>query len=168
MSEQQLRALLIHASDFAETVFRKKGEVAPMWHAIRANGEQIIEAHPMWLGKDLANGLIRAQFDLLDVVRYIYIGEAWTLVRQTGLAKVPGEIEQIKRTGIADHPDRVEVVMIQGEDKEAGQIIALREIIRTGKKPKLGPLEFTFEPGSEAGSSEGRMVGMLPARGTKQ
>jgi hypothetical protein len=166
MSEQELRELLHHASGFAEKMIARKGELSPMWHAIRANGEQFIEPHPM-MEKDMANALIRAQFDLLDVVRYIYMGEAWTLVRQAGLPSSAAELASIKSDGISKHPDRVEVVMIQGEDKDAGQFMALREIIRTGNKVKLGPLEITHWPG-DGGSSEGRMVGMLPQRGTKQ
>jgi hypothetical protein len=65
---------------------------------------------------------------------------------------------------LADHPDRVEIVILSGEDETAGWCTARRVIIRPQHgKPYLGPLEIdVFEV------SEGRMVGLLPQRGTRQ
>lgn len=169
MSESELRRMLNYASEFCEHHFTKKGEIAPMWHAITSCGETIIEQHPVHLGKDMAAAMIRMFFDLRDVVRYVYIGEAWTLERMIR----PEEQEEIFRKGISEHPDRVEVVQLQGEDREYGQIIASRKIIRpkTGK-PSLGPLQMVndlpFIPRGAHVQSEGRMVGMLPVRGTMQ
>jgi hypothetical protein len=169
MSERELRRMLDYASEFCDRQFAKKKEIAPMWHAITAAGETIIEPHPTYLGKDMAAAMIRAFFDMRDVVRYVYIGEAWTLNRMIR----PEEQEEIFRKGLSEHPDRVEVVQIQGEDHEYGQIIASRAIIRPGiGKPHLGPLEMIndlpFIPRGAAVQSEGRMVGMLPVRGTRQ
>ncbi|RXG91607.1 hypothetical protein [Bradyrhizobium zhanjiangense] len=169
MSERQLRKMIDLASDFCDRTFDVKGEIAPSWHAITATGDRIIEPHPMFFGKDLAAALIRALFDLRDVVRYVYVGEAWTLNRIIR----PEEQEEIFRKGISEHPDRVEVVQIQGEDSQYGQIIAARNIIRPeGRKPYLGPLQFVndlpFIPQGAAVQSSGRLVGMLPVRGTRQ
>jgi hypothetical protein len=169
MSERELRRMLDHASGFCDMAFAKKGEIAPMWHAITSTGGTIIEPHPTYLGKDMAAAMIRAVFDYADVVRYVYVGEAWTLQRMIR----PEEHEEIFRKGLAEHPDRVEVVQLQGEDHEYGQIIGQRKIIRpAGGKPYLGPLQMIhdlpFVPQGATVQSEGRMVGMLPVRGTRQ
>jgi hypothetical protein len=58
------------------------------------------------------------------------------------------------------------VVQIQGEDRDYGQIMAHRRIIRPPhRKPYLGPLKMTMTGESV---SEGRMVGLLPVSGTVQ
>src|SRR3981189_715552 len=124
MSERELRRMLDHASGFCDMAFAKKGEIAPMGHAITSTGGTSIEPHPTYLGKDMAAAMIRAFFDYEDVIRYVYIGEAWTLQRMIR----PEEREGIFRKGLAEHPDRVEVVQLQGEDHEYGQIIAQRKI----------------------------------------
>ncbi|UPK03084.1 hypothetical protein [Bradyrhizobium sp. 170] len=169
MSERELRRMLDYASDFCEHHFAKKGEIAPMWHAITSDGQKLIEPHPTYLGKDMAAATIRIFFDLRDLIRYVYIGEAWTLNRLIR----PEEEEEIFRKGISEHPDRVEVVQLQGEDRDYGQIIASRDIIRPAKgKPYLGPLTMVNDlphvPQGATITSEGRMVGMLPVRGTRQ
>jgi hypothetical protein len=169
MSERELRRMLDFASDFCERQFAKKGEIPPMWHAITSAGETLIEPHPVFLGKDMAAAMIRTFFNLRDVIRYIYIGEAWTLSRMI----TPEEQAEIFRKGISEHPDRVEVVQLQGEDHDYGQLIASRQIIRPEHgKPRLGPMTLVNDlphvPRGATATSEGRMVGMLPVRGTLQ
>jgi hypothetical protein len=168
MSEKELRRMFNRASWFCEDHFAKHGEIAPMWHAVTASGDGFVELHPCCLGKDLAMAMIRALFDVKDVVRYIYIGEAWTLGRMIKQE----ELDAIMRDGIANHSDRVEVVQLQGEDNACGQIVGQRRIIRPDRgKPYLGPLEMVIDlipHGATLGSSEGRMVGMLPVRGSRQ
>lgn len=169
MSEKQLREMLDYASCFCEKHFAMRGEIAPMWHVITSKGETLIELHPTQFSKDMAAAMIRAWFDLVDAVRYVYIGEAWTLNRMIR----EEEQAEIFRNGIAEHPDRVEIVQLQGEDRDYGQIIMSRDIIRPKKgKPYLGPLQGINDlPHIPAGAhvqSEGRMVGMLPVRGTRQ
>ena len=80
MSEKQLRDLIAYASDFCEKEFARKGAILPMWHAITSAGKNMIE-RPQFADKDLAVAMIRALFDLADVVRYVFIDEAWTLKR---------------------------------------------------------------------------------------
>jgi hypothetical protein len=169
MSERELRRMFDQASAFCERRFAQTGEIAPMWQAITSDGDVLIEPHPTFLSKDNAAALIRALFDLRDVVRYVYVGEAWTLNRMIK----PEEQEKIFREGISEHPDRVEVVQIQGEDRECGQLIGARDIIRPeGRKPYLGPMVMVNDlphiPRGATIQSEGRMVGMLPVRGMRQ
>ncbi|WP_166304646.1 hypothetical protein [Bradyrhizobium sp. 2S1] len=169
MSETRLRQMFDRASQFCEAHFAAFGEITPMWHAVTSSGETIIEQHPGYLGKDIAMVVIRAFFDAKDVVRYVYIGEAWTLDRMIE----PGEQEAIMRDGLTNHPDRVEIVQLQGEDHECGQIMGQRKIIRPESgRPYLGPLQMVidlpFVPDGATMQSEGRMVGVLPARGMRQ
>ncbi|WP_338822091.1 hypothetical protein WDM22_38390 [Bradyrhizobium septentrionale] len=140
-----------------------------MWHAVTSEGETIIEQHPGYLGKDVAMVLIRAFFDAKDVVRCVYIGEAWTLKEMIK----PEEADAIIRDGLENHPDRVEVVQLQGEDHECGQIMGQRKIIRPESgRPYLGPLQMIidlpFMPAGAHVQSDGRMVGILPVRGMRQ
>jgi hypothetical protein len=170
MSEKQLRQMFDRASQFCDAHFASRGEIAPMWHAVTSTDEHLIEAHPTFLGKDLAMVMIRVFFKATDVVRYVYIGEAWTLSRLIE----PGEEEAIMRDGLENHPDRIEIVQLQGEDNECGQIMGQRRIIRPESgRPCLGPLEMigdlpSVPDGARLSHSEGRMVGVLPARGTRQ
>jgi hypothetical protein len=168
MSEKQLRELLAFTSGQCDKIFARNGVIYPMWHAVTSTGESFIETPP-FDDKDLAVAMIRALFDLKDVVRYVFVDEAWTLNRMIR----PEEDENIRREGIANHPDRVEVVMIQGEDRDCGQIMLHRDVIRPAKgKPYLGPLQslddLSFMPQGASVQSEGRMVGLLPVRGTRQ
>ena len=81
----------------------------------------------------------------------------------------PGELEWIDRHGVRNHPDRVEVLMFQGEDRDAGQMSMQRKIIRpANSKARLGPPDWLFDKNTHNIQSEGRMVGLLPVRGTKQ
>jgi hypothetical protein len=141
-----------------------------MWHAVTAKGDNLIQPHPVLFDKDAAMEMIRLWFNLMDVIRYVYISEAWTLERPD---ISEAELAKIDREGLANHPDRIEVVQIQGEDSEYGQIVAHRLIIRPRTdKPHLGPLKTEIDiPGVPIGArvqSEGRMVGLLPVRGTVQ
>lgn len=167
MSEQQLRELVAFASDFCERMFSAKGQIHPMWHAVTSSGEQFIET-PMFADKDLAVAMMRALFDLKDVVRDVFIDEAWTVTRLL----TEEEYETVQRTGLANFPGRAEIVMIQGEDRDAGQLIAHRDIIRPPKgKPYLGPLQTADDlgliPHGARVQSGGRMVGLLPVRGAR-
>jgi hypothetical protein len=169
MSEKELRKMLEYASGFCEKTFTRCGEVAAMWHAVTASGKEFVERHPMELGKDLASALIRAQFELEDVVRYIFISEAWTVEKRTKDKALQEEVLNAARSGkLHQYPGRLEIVQLQGEDLECGQILAQRKIERpSGRKPFLGPLEILVEPKSGI-ESRGRMVGMLPVRATRQ
>jgi hypothetical protein len=166
VSEQDLRAMIDYASKFCERMFAKTGEISPMYHAVASNGEHFFSP-ALSADKDIGVAMIRALFDLRDAVRYIFIDEAWTLDKPL---TDPVELDWINRHGIRKHPQRVEVVMIVGEDRDAGMISARRRIIRPKKgRAHLGPLEITTDVGGDKTvQTEGRMVGLLPVRGPRQ
>jgi hypothetical protein len=111
--------------------------------------------------KDVSAAVVRRMFEAADVVRCVFFDEAWTCDRLLS----EDEVEVVKRVGLANMPDfpgRIEIVMFLGEDIEAGQLMATRNIIRPKiGKPHLGPLTFA----REGGFTSGRFAGMLPVRG---
>jgi hypothetical protein len=168
MSEKQLREMLAQASDFAAKRFAQKGVLYPQYNMVTSAGEHLHELGPS-TDKDTAVAIIRAFMEIKDVVRYVFLDEAWTLYKLIQ----PAEFERIDREGLRNHPERVEIVMFQCEDADWGQITAHRLIHRpAGRKPYLGPLvtldELAHLPPGSVIQSEGRMVGLLPQRGTRQ
>lgn len=163
MSERMLREMITSASQTCEETFAEEHEIKPMFHAFTADGNYIVLSPP-FEDKDLDMAMIREMFKIQDVVRYVFMVEAWTLSRTLSI----DEAEETGKRSICDHPERVEIVMIQAEDHEAGEIGAIRPIIRpVNTDPYLGPLEIVMEPG-KGEIRKGRMVGLLPVRGTKQ
>jgi hypothetical protein len=167
MSEKDLREMIELASKASELSFKQTGMVAPTWYAIAAGGD-LFELPPPHPNKDLALVMVRAFFEIRDVVRYVFVDEAWTILRRVDDSELASIVDQ----GVAAHPDRVEVVAIMGEDRDAGLLAAHRRIMRpSGKRPYLAPLEMVVDlphvPEGATFQSSGRMVGLLPARGTR-
>jgi len=156
-----LRDFIIKTDAKVTQIFDNAGEILPMWHSITESGEHKIVPSPPF-DKDIAALLMRAYFELNDVVRYVFVNEAWQLYAPAGFSD--DELHEIARHGLSDHPNRIEALMYQAED-ETGMLTAQRVITRpgNGNRPKLGPLEFM-----EPAHFEGRFVGMLPMRGTLQ
>jgi cob(I)alamin adenosyltransferase len=162
MSDQDLRHMITLASEGCELSFNQTGIVAPTWYAITAVGA-LLELPVPHLDKDIAAAMVRAYFKLHDVVRYVFVTEAWT-VSQSNVEDVEALVKKIEERGAAAHPDRVEVVIIAGEDRDAGELIAHRRIVRPRQgRAYLAPLEML----EKAIESRGRMVGLLPAHGTR-
>jgi hypothetical protein len=159
----KLREMIEHASAWAEKRFAKTGEIAPIWHAIKADGQDLVLPAPPGLSKDLATVLARAVFEVENVERCVLINEAWTArgIGEEATQRVQAWLDT-HNGSIHDYPDRVEVVMFVGEDASEGMITAHREIKRPKNgKPRLGPLQFL----EGFSSVQGRIVGMLPRRG---
>ena len=106
--------------------------------------------------KDLSIALIKAWFELNEIDRYVYIDEAWIVDdrrNQLGL-----DLDEVRRTGVRNHPDRREIVMFSAENRRGEQLTAKRFILRPEiGKPTLSPLDID-KPYEH---SEGRMVGLL-------
>lgn len=162
MTQTDLRQMIEIASSYAENAFARVGIVAPIWHLVTADGEHVVMPAPDVDDKDIAAMLMRAAFELHDVVRYVCIHEAWTVEGRT-----PDEIAKIgawiaEHGSVGEYPDRIECVMMCGDDVDAGQMTGRRRIIRErGRKPRLGPLIIDDLIGVQ---SEGRLVGMLTRR----
>lgn len=159
MSAADLRKMIDSASDVCSEMFAQNGEIGPMWHAVTRTGENFLTPHPRTVDKNTAAAMMRALFELRDVVRCLFISEAWIGEShdETGIKKLNAWVDEYG--SLEDYPDRVEVVAFMAEDIETGQLTARRRIERGGGKLKLGPLEVDDLIGYE---SSGRIVGMLP------
>jgi hypothetical protein len=158
MSATELREMIEIASESAEEQFARRGCVPAVWSAVTAKGEYMI-IEPPHRDKDTSMFLLRVLFEIKDVIRCLFIDEAWTARGGEALRQW---VEQ--HGDIHTYPGRIEVIAFLGEDSEGGMINAHRRIIRGAGKPKLGPLEYL----EDFTQSEGRLVGMLPRRSTVQ
>jgi len=155
-----LRQFVEYVARRAEYLFKKQGALSPMYHAIDAEGNNYVLPGPPGT-KDQAVAQVRSFLKACRAVRVAFIDEAWVIDAETS----PGvDVEKIYREAdsIRNHPARIEVVIVSGEDANEGLLMATREIIRHGNKATLGKLKFM-----EGGQSEGRMVGLLPASGSR-
>lgn len=156
-----LRAFITETDRKIVAIFNATGVIHPMWHSVNAAGEHRVIAAPPTPDKDVAAALMRCYFELENVVRYVFVDEAWTIYLPI---ERDNELPEIMQRGLAEHPDRIEVLMYQAESDDGAMVAAHRTILRRPHgKPRLGPLEFI-----ESKIREGRLVGMLPRRGTVQ
>ena len=170
MSEQELRGMFAIVSQWARWKFEKCGQIHPMWHAVTASGVEFVTPR-LHDHRDLCVAMIRALFRARDVVRYIYVDEAWMVIRPR--CETPDEQARLDREGISNDPARTEIVLMSGEDIVCGQLMAHRLIIRPDHgKPHLGPLQWTGDglpnPRGVPSQYEGRMIGLLPMQGSVQ
>jgi hypothetical protein len=157
----ELAALIERASGAAAEIFCEAGEVLAMYHVVLRDGRELVLPAPPG-PKDLGIRIMRAAFAALDVTRYVFIDEAWML--DGGVAAA--DLARVQREGIRAQPGRIEVLMF-GAEGASGMLLARRRILRPeGAKPELAALDF-FSMGDGVALS-GRMIGLLPARGTRQ
>jgi hypothetical protein len=109
MSNNPLVELIEGASSAAEPTFMKTGRFPPTWLMVTAEGQQIFSG-PLSNHKDFGVALIKALMLFHKVVRYVFVDEAWILDRRDGTIE-PGELARINRDGLADHPERQEILM---------------------------------------------------------
>jgi len=149
-----LKELIMFASANGEAIFRRTGQLLPMWHAIKANGENLVLSQPND-DKDTAVGMIKALFELENVETYVFLSEAWILhTTKERDPVIPGSLEY--------HPDRREAIMFTAENRDGESQTARRFILRPEHgKAKLTPLVFDDMGNIQ---SSGRMVGLLDRR----
>lgn len=132
VSPDELLALL---SQFAETSFEDEGIVAPLFHAVTEDGEQMIYMTPWGDGKSKARILkeLRKQFAKKRVVRYGVVSEVWLAGYDPSTPMVVPSARQ----------DRQEAVLI-ATVAPPEIVLARRDIVRPwdGSKAHLRPLAF--------------------------
>jgi hypothetical protein len=156
------REMIEIASRNASLIFMKDGELLPIWECHARDGEVFVIGTP-WGDtdeKDKVSEAMRAIFKKRDVTSYVYICEAWFRF----FSQDEGGLDRAWKQGLSEDPQRCEALVFTAED-ETGQLMAHRVIERDANgKPSLKPLEFQ----DTVSQSEGRFVGMLPARGKLQ
>ncbi len=151
-----LRSMIRFASDRAETIFRKTGEITGMYHAITKSGEHMVLTQPPG-SKDASVAIVKLWMQINDVDRYVYINEAWILEVRSP-QPIP-DANKLASEGVHDHPDRREVVMFSAENRAGGLLLGMRYILRPEMgRPKLSPLKIED---MTSGTNVGRMVGLL-------
>jgi hypothetical protein len=152
-----LKEIIQHLGEKCEWFMAQQGFVTPMYHIVTRDGFHLILAPPD-KNKNIAVEKIRILLKLVDAVLYGFCDEAWMA------SYTPEEVQDPTIARPEDRPNREEIVLIQAECEREGELTARRKIIRTkGKPPVLGPLEI-----DRYDQSSGRMVGILPQRGTVQ
>jgi len=146
------------------SVFDMHGEILPMYHIVKRNGDEFIMPPPQNIEKmleakgvtvtqdeikDLSISIMRKFFEEADVVRYAFFDEAWIVENAT--------------SGIRpkEHPDRKEIILLSVEDENQGLMMAQLAIIRIpNAKPFLGPMQI-----DDSKLVSGRLAGLLPHKG---
>jgi hypothetical protein len=104
--------------------------------------------------KEINAMVVRALF--ANVQRYIYVAEVWYVEDKK-------DEEANDEAPPREHPDRKEAILFMAEDRMSGGVFGIRFIDRTGKRPKLKPLEV-----DRPTAIGGRLVSMLtPMNGTQ-
>ena len=151
-----LKELIRFANKNAETIFRRTGELLPMYHAITAGGEQMIIPQPNE-DKDVSVALIKMLFAEHRVETYVFMSEAWML--DTTKQALQPDIRKVMQNGLQHHPDRREIVAFAAENRRGESQTASRFILRPEHgKATLAPLKMDDMSNR---TSEGRMVGLL-------
>lgn len=150
------------ARDNAARIFKKTGEVLPMWHAIDGNDEHMLIPTP-WDSReekeDIVAGL-RVLFEVAKVQRYAMVCEAWIVE-----VKIKdNDINEVYNTIPSKHPDRREVVRIVVEDRNGKMLSGQYFILR----PEHGPPTLSpFHTNSDDCDFGGMMSNMLGTERTK-
>jgi hypothetical protein len=148
----ELTKMIEDASRLVARGFRKHQDVIPQYHALAGDGEWFSFATPAKNAheKDINAMMVRALFADRSVQRYIYVAEIWTCDWE-------GDENDAHSGSLEFHPRRKEAVVFIAEDRLCGSVLGLRYIDRTGRRPKLKPLEI-HSGGEMAG---GRFASML-------
>ena len=156
-----LKELIKFVSPLAEKIFRQTGQLQPMWHAVTALDQTLIIPQPA-ADKNLAAALIRLEFKVRNVDHYVFMSEAWIL-NATKSDISARDLRAIASEGLAEHPDRREIIMFSAENSRGETLTALRYILRPEHgRAKLSPLTIDDMAGVK---SEGRLVGLLERKG---
>jgi len=157
-AEQLIRVI----SEAASKLFLQAGSIPMLMHFPAPHSDQVLVVPlPTTDGasKDLAAGFMRYALAEADAEWVVCVTEAWVLKVVT--ADAAQAIKDAADGGIADHPQREEILHLQMETTTLGCISAVREIHRDAAgKPSLGPLVI-----HDMDSYEGRFIGLLPNKG---
>lgn len=156
-----LEELYAKQIDFCRKIFDDCGEVQPMWVGQSEEGEiyPITSVFGSPEEKEATAMALKEIFNKFDVVRYVSMLESWMVVADSNT--YDPETDAMP----SQHPDRMEVILIVGEDGDT-EIIGYFKIIREeGKKPSLSKFE---RKSGEGFSSLGTFSELLPRKNAKR
>src|SRR6187551_1372717 len=99
-----LRKFVEYVASRAEYLFKKQGQLSPMYHAIDADGNNYVLAGPPGT-KDEAVAQVRTFLKACGAVRVAFIDEAWVIDAEKSASV---DVDKIYREGnsIRNHPAR--------------------------------------------------------------
>jgi hypothetical protein len=155
-----LEELYAKQIEFCRKIFDECGEVQPMWVG-QSNDNELYPISAVFGSpeeKEEIGETLRAIFKRFDVIRYVSMLDSWMVISEKD-KYVPG-------TRPSEHPDRIEVILITGEDGE-NEIFGYFRIIRgeEGEKPRLS--EFKRNNGSGF-MSLGTFSALLPRQNNRE
>jgi hypothetical protein len=119
----------------ASELFERTGSVSPIWLIEMPEGENDVIVSGEFTGNASKNAIaaaIREKFGG-TATRIIFISEAW-------IREMKGPYDGIAPS---EHPDRIEVIHLVGEDRDGGQVSISRTIDRSSGTAKLLPPEVS-------------------------
>lgn len=150
-----LEDLLKHGAEFAADCFKKAGGLEPMWICQTMAGELIIVGGEMpdhmGSGRDKLALVLKKVFHEHNVVRYVFMTEAWSYEG----TEMPASIKA--GASIESHPDRRELISLAGEDKSGKHLIGAMYILR----PEQGPAKLSEFKIFASGHVGGRFARLL-------
>lgn len=110
-------------------------EAHPVWFILDANNELTIMMTPFdGEGvKEMVFKMMRGRLKEMDAVAYVFLSEVWTVKRNKGAVDLD--------TPPSEQPDRIEALMLQGNDLRNNQLMWIAEIKRDGDKRKISEPE---------------------------
>lgn len=141
-----------HHAEFSARVFNDLGSLTAMWVAQTKDGMIMPIMAPL-ADKDQILMAIKMLFREKQVIRYVFMTEAWILESKT--KEIP---ESIKRgAAVSSHPDRREIIMVTAEDRDGTQLMGHMYILRPEHgKPTVSPFKLL-----DGFANEGRFAKLL-------
>lgn len=157
--ELSFQQLFEAARDNAKRLFLESDnyEVAPLWHAISGDNENMLIMTPWYSNEEKAETVVglRMLFAAAQVKRYAFICEAWTV-------HVPIGMDWREEMPPSQHPDRREVLRIMVEDRNGQRKSGSYFILRPEHgPPTLSPFHED-DPGWDFGGPMSGMLAPLP------
>jgi len=154
MTPSQAKELIEKVAKVTEQAFRTCDGIDPVFHFEGDRGFTSLLCPMEYTPetKDLVAAVIRRALEIDNAKWVMMVSEAWSL-EQSALEGFPKDLEHA--------PGRREIIFYRLEDTDIPEMAAEQEIFRPEGKPRyLGELIIKEPPIS--GTSEGRMVGLLP------
>lgn len=163
MKSDNLQSLMIHAMESASKIFEaRKSEgkdvtLMPVFLCVTPAGTVPVAA-PTMNGtpsqKAQTADMVRAFCEQASVSRLAFVVEGWSLPKELMQTYNP-------ETDLppSQHPARIEVIHVLGEDMNGETGVAMRQIIRRDGQVSLGDMALEI---SRSAWNEGRMANFLP------